>query len=209
MEQLFVRALVVGAHVDDPELFAGGTIARFSKTMQVLCFSRHAGICPSPEHEFKQSALVLGVKGRYEALDMPACQSGPTSFAGMGDLIRNKLERYRSEFNPTVVITHQSTDTNQDHQQVHLEVKRVFRKTPILCGRFWPNDLPAADRRFLVKLCGEDMQCKLQSLRSFPSQQLPHRSYFDEEVIMAEARFYGAMIGVGYAEAFEAIRIWI
>jgi LmbE family N-acetylglucosaminyl deacetylase len=207
---LFDRVLVVGAHVDDAELFAGGTIARFASTTRIMVFSRHWGILPSPEEEFRRSCEVLGLEcGHCISRDLPACQPAGASFHANRHGIYRELESLRNSYKPTLVITHQSTDTNQDHRQVHEEVLRVFRKTSILCGTFLLNDLPSADRRFFVAVDSLHLQKKIDALSCYESQIREHRTYFDPALITCEARVYGEMVGEKYAEAFEVIRLHV
>lgn len=205
MEGLFANPLFVGAHVDDVELFAGGTIHRFRENARVISFSRHKGVLPSPPSEFWSSLAELGVEDRGEASDLPACQAGEVSFVHNRQFIHQVLIGHE----PSVAVTHQSTDTNQDHRAIYEEVLRVFKgKCPIICGAFFNNDTPFADRRMFVKIGREDLDAKIRAIQCYRSQRVCERPYFDEVRIEAEARYFGGMIGAEFAEAFEIIRIW-
>jgi LmbE family N-acetylglucosaminyl deacetylase len=205
---LFDRPLFVGAHVDDVELFAGGTLHRFGIRAKVLAFSRHRGVYESPKGEFEHSMVVLGIGEKmYKTFDLQACQPGEASMAWNRDALYDTLVQYKSW--ATVVITHQSTDTNQDHKQVHDEVLRAMRGMPVICGSFPHNDIPTADRRFFVELEELDVSRKVQAIASYESQIRNHRPYFDEETVRAHCRYWGSLIGKKYAEAFEVMRMWI
>lgn len=206
MERLFDRPLFIGAHVDDVELFSGATIHRFRKNAHVLAFSKHLGICLAPLHEFKDSMKELGVS-HIECQDFMACQNGIESFTYKRQEIANILLAYY-RLGPSVVVTHQSTDTNQDHKAVHDEVLRVFKgQCPILCGTFSANDVPMADRRLFVEVSLENIHQKVRALNCYASQRRGYRGYLSKDGVSAEAKFYGNKIGCEYAEAFEVIQL--
>lgn len=210
MLDLFERPLFVGAHVDDIELFAGATVARFASACRMVTFSQHQGCQMSPTQEAFDAARELGVtEDQLFIGTLPACQPTPNSFVDQREHIAEILRQAKGDWNPTIVITHQSTDTNQDHQLVHDEVKRVFRDTPIICGCFPFNDLPAADRRLFVRLDGKQAGQKVLALRAYTSQRALHRGYLLEPVLMDQMLYWGSLIGTQFAEAFEVIRIWI
>lgn len=203
---LFKRPLFVGAHVDDVELFAGGTIARFASDCRVLAFSRHRGVYESPPEEFADSMDVLGVE-QFKTLDLQACQPGEASMMWNRDALYDTLAEYKDW--ATIVVTHQSTDTNQDHKQVHDEVLRCFRGTPVICGAFPYNDVPMADRRFFVRLAVEHVNMKRWALDKYESQRMVYRQYLTKDAILAQLRFWGQLANCEYAEAFEVVRMWI
>lgn len=208
--ELFSKPLFVAAHTDDIELFAGGTVARFSHLARMATFSQHAGCHISPTEEAFAAAGWMGIaKSQLYIGTLPACQPPPKSFFDMREEIAEVLRQIKEEWSPSIVITHQSTDTNQDHRLIHDEVKRVFKHVPIICGRFASNDFPPATRQMFVVLTQEQVQAKIAALSAYRSQHLGHRRYFDPDMIQAEAQFFGDMIGVAFAEAFEVIRLWI
>jgi len=207
MIALFDSPLFVGAHVDDVELFAGGTLARFSEGARVTAFSSHKGIRPSPEQEFVESMRALGVsQDNCFAGNFPACQPGKESFAANRHLLYSTLAETECV---SVVITHQSTDYNQDHRQVYEEVVRVFgRRCSILGGCFPSNDIPAADRRFFVVLQEEHVAAKIEAVGCYDSQRA-YRPYFEPKVLRTQMEYWGSLIGCEYAECFEVIRLWV
>ena len=208
MESLFKKPIFIGAHADDIELFAGGTVARFADVATMLVFSIHRGQRGSSRDEIVEATSKLGIKPeKVHSYDFPACQVAPQSFA---DFRERFAEIMRSFSDSTIVITHQSCDTNQDHKIVHDEVMRVFyRDTPILCGHFPQNDSPGADRRFFVKLSKGNADAKVAALAAYKTQHAQHRRYFDESALMAAMRYHGSLIDTEYAEPFEVVRLWI
>jgi len=203
------RILFVGAHADDVELFAGGTMARFASQSSVICFSRHRGIYESPEEEFTASLTSLGILPVASILsDLEACGDRENSFSAHRQFIFDLL---RCTDGVSLVVTHQSTDTNQDHIALRDEVLRVFKgRVPVIGGSFYANDYPLAARTLLVSLAVEHVERKIEALRCYKSQQKEHRGYFDPDRIWAEARYWGGFVqDAEFAEAFESERLWI
>jgi LmbE family N-acetylglucosaminyl deacetylase len=207
---LFERILFVGAHVDDVELFAGGTIARFAENARVIAFSHHKGVRPSPPEEFQESMRILGVHPKRQvAHDLPACQDPPESFSNYHKWMYDELVRVGNVYQPTLVVTHQSTDTNQDHKFVHELVLRVFKRaSSIICGEFWYNDFPPASRCLYVDVEGDCLLRKVEALNCYASQRVPGgRPYFNQERTVERARAHGERVHCEFAEAFEVIRL--
>jgi LmbE family N-acetylglucosaminyl deacetylase len=120
------------------------------------------------------------------------------------------LRTYRDDLDPySLVITHQSTDTNQDHRTVYEEVVRVFKtRCSIIAGCFPYNDFPIqTDRRMFIRLHKNEVKNKVEALSFYKSQQVNHRSYFDPERIWATASYFGQFAGSDFAEAFEVISL--
>jgi len=115
-----VRALVVGAHPDDPEVMAGGLAALWTDAGGVVKFlsmtngdagHHEMGGGPLARRRFAEtqaSARVLGIA--YDVVDRHDGELEPT-LANRFDLIR----RIR-EFRPDIVLTHPPDDYHPDHR---------------------------------------------------------------------------------------------
>ena len=216
MESIFERLLVVGAHIDDPEFLAGGTLSRFGARAKVTVMGvadvKHLDedYDRNVSMEYGRAMSILGV----ENYDLPetllrSSRPGVESYLFNRDGIQKQLKDAWKEFNPTVVVTHQSGDTHQDHAVVRDEVVRYFKsRCPILLGYQPWNDLEFPRRHFFVELSAHDMGIKLEALNQYQSQMKNMRGYFDEECQLAQAKLAGGMIGCLYAEAFEVVRLW-
>lgn len=208
MIEIFSRPLFIGAHCDDVELFAGGTLARFAESASVLVFSHHSGGLGeySPDVELDESMKILGVNPRrVYSLRFDACTG---VFEIQREKIAGNMRFVLENENPDVVITHQSSDTNQDHRLIYREVLRVFKsKCSILCGCFPNNDLPAAPRSLFVKLKWDNIDDKMRALDCYKSQQKMQRLYLKGKNLITQAEFWGSMINEKYAEAFEVVRL--
>lgn len=198
------KILFVGAHVDDIELFAGGTLSKYSEDAHCLIFSRHRGVFESPETEVHESMKIFGIDStRYIAHDLMAVNG---HFQVRREFIAECLRNARDTLNPVAVVTHPRNDTNQDHRQVIEEVIRVFKGHPvsILFGSFPHNEFPIGTKDLFVPVKSIDMDHKMMALQQYVSQHRNERRYFELAYWMPWFDAWGHHIGVNYAEAFEA-----
>lgn len=110
-----VDALVIGAHPDDIELIAGGTIAKLvalGKRVAAVDMTRgEIGTRGTPEirhKEAEKAARVLGLTERI-CLDMGDCK--------LENNLKNKIKLIEiiREFRPFIVMTHHWEDLHPDH----------------------------------------------------------------------------------------------
>jgi len=207
MNNLFDRPLFVGAHVDDIELFAGGTLSRFSSSALCITFSKHDGLLTAmPWKEVREGKDVYP-EVNWQVRDFNAVDG---SIQKGRERIAENLRYYLSSSLPTVVVTHQSSDTNQDHRTIYEEVIRTFKgKVPILCGSFPNNDISQVKRTFFVGISGKDLRRKILAIKKYKSQMVPGREYLNSSQSLVQAKFWGAYINQSFAEAFEVVRLWI
>ena len=203
---LFDRPVFIGAHADDVELFAGGTLSRFSTRAMVMTFSFHKGVTNSAQAQREWGRSLKGIEKWHPKVPFSACD---------GSFLRRRAEIYEAivemlnAVRPSVVITHQSGDTNQDHRQVTEEVLRVCKKRcSILGGEFLDNVIGSIRRDVFVVLSEDDVKKKIEMLSCYRSQNVNGRTYLDKGQIVANAMSTGAMCGRRYAESFEGMRIF-
>ena len=110
------------------------------------------------------------------------------------------------EINPDVVFLPSSTDTHQDHQVIHNEGLRAFKKSSVL-GYEMPWNNTVFTSNTFIKLKKQNIEKKLEALKAYKSQE--GRTYLNREFIMGLAKVRGVQAATDYAEAFEAIRIII
>jgi hypothetical protein len=114
------------------------------------------------------------------------------------------MEALRDDYD--LVVTHTPTDTNQDHQQVAKEARRVFKAHATLLGGEFPNnDLGGFRPQVYVALSEREVAAKARMVESYRSQDFGGRPYIDREVVRALARLRGSQIREPAAEAFSVI----
>jgi LmbE family N-acetylglucosaminyl deacetylase len=208
------RILFVGAHCDDVELFAGGLLAQAcfaKKRVGVLVFSDHRGVldekaAQQARNEFLSNLEWLRGESGNDVRDhtgamLPACRG---AFEAERGKLYAAMEALRDDYD--LVVTHTPTDTNQDHQQVAKEARRVFKAHATLLGGEFPNnDLGGFRPQVYVALSEREVAAKARMVESYRSQDFGGRPYIDREVVRALARLRGSQIREPAAEAFSVI----
>ena len=208
------RILFVGAHCDDVELFAGGLLARAcfaGRRVGVLVFSDHRGVLDEAaaaraHGELLENLAWLRAESGTDIHDhcghmLPACRGAFQSERGA---LYAAMEALRDDYD--LVVTHVSTDTNQDHRQVAEEAARVFKAHVTLLGGEFPNiDLGGFTPQVSIALAPREVDAKARMVAHYRSQNFGGRPYLDSEVVRALARLRGSQIREPAAEAFAVI----
>jgi len=135
-EPIFSRpsALFVGAHPDDIEIGAAGTVAKLAHSgwdigYCVLTTELDPSISRVRSKEATEAAGILGVPPeRIILLDFPDSHLEVTGET-VGKL-RGALEE--CGFDPDIVFTHTHSDSHNDHRAAYELVLATFRKKPVL-----------------------------------------------------------------------------
>lgn len=220
------RILVVAAHADDETLGAGGSIARWSAEGQqvVVAFltdgvSARGATGGAEAASVRHAAAVragelLGVQTLRFA-DLPDNELDQVPMLRLAQHVEALVE----EFEPELVLTHHPGDLNVDHRMAAEAVATACRPQPghpVRC--IWSFEvpsstewrLPTATAAFLpnvfVDIC-EHWDDKRAALLAYEPElrAWPHARSLG--AIEALARWRGASVGVGAAEAFVAQRM--
>ncbi len=219
-----LRILALGAHADDLEILAGGTLARLADaghrlTMATATWCRFGSYelepeaCSDARHaEAARSAALLGAE--YRALMIPDDTLNPHDDAQQ-HLVMELVRSVR----PDVILTHSPADYHTDHTNLfelvrwtgpllgmpqyrtpspHLDALPALYVMDTLNGRgFEPT-------RY-VDISGH-LERKLAMIACFESQLPFLERYFGIDVLeqaAAVARFRGLQAGVRHAEGFQ------
>ena len=207
----FERVLCLAPHVDDVEFGCGATLSRliregseiFYAAFSLAIDSLPKGMKSTITHEeVKKSTELLGIPSKnldimhYRVRHFPEVRQ---------HILEDMVSMYK-EINPDLVLVPSSFDTHQDHEVIHEEGFRAFKKTTI-----FGYEAPRNNRYFnigvFVKIEEGDLDNKLEALDCYNSQK--NRNYVDEEFIKGLARVRGTQADCLYAEMFEGIRIFI
>jgi N-acetylglucosamine malate deacetylase 1 len=108
------------------------------------------------------------------------------------------------DIQPDLIIVPSSFDTHQDHQVVHEESIRAFKRTSSIWGMEHAMNNLSFRTDIFVSLDEKHMNKKIDSIKKYESQTT--RRYFTAQYITSIAYTRGMMIDKPYAEAFECIR---
>jgi N-acetylglucosamine malate deacetylase 1 len=214
--------LAFGAHPDDVELFAGGTLAKMSvlgyATGIVDMTRGEMGTRGTPAQrarEARESARILGLKVR-ENLGLPDGNVTVTAAA------RLKVIRAIRKYRPPLVLVHHWDDRHPDHVNTsrlvseaahHAGLARIDTGQP----RFRPGNVlyfmvPVHETPSFVVDVSDVAGKRLDAIRAYKSQ-LHDPSSGEPETYLSRPdflthienihSFYGTLIGTAKAEAFH------
>ncbi|MGE5503576.1 MAG: PIG-L deacetylase family protein [Actinomycetota bacterium] len=202
-----LRLLCLGAHCDDIEIGAGGTVLRLLAEMpgaQVrwVVFTGQ----PRRQAEARAAArLFLAGAGAAE-VELHGLRDGflPQQWGA----VKEEIERIASSFAPTLVLTHALEDRHQDHRLVAELTWNTFRDHMV-----WEYEIPKYEADFgqpnlFVPLPRELAERKVAYLwEAFASQR--DRAWFDAETFhgLMRLRAMACNAPSGRAEAFTCRKV--
>jgi len=193
--------LAIGAHPDDVEIGAGGTLLvhkRLGDAVAILTLShgaRGAGQADRAQ-ESRRAAELIGADLYLGELEDAHIGEGEDTIAAVARVV--------AQVRPTVIYTHSAHDVHPDHRNAH----RAVMATAAQAGRVYCFQSPSATvdfrpSRFVA--IDSDIDRKLAVIGAFASQT-PVRGDLDEDLIRSTARYWSRFGDSGFAEAFEVIR---
>jgi len=198
LERLSV--LAVGAHPDDIEIGAGGTLLNLTRDQPGLrAYYLVLTGTPSRQLEARHaaSAFMPGADITIQQHDLPEGR-----LSAMWAPVKDLLEEVAQTFSPDLIIGPQAADAHQDHRTIAEILPTVFRDQ--LCLGY---EIPKWDGDFgrpamYVPLSADAAHRKVELLhKCYPSQH--SRDWWDEEVFLGLARLRGMECRAPYAEAFS------
>jgi LmbE family N-acetylglucosaminyl deacetylase len=202
-----LSVLCLGAHSDDIEIGAGGTL--LSWLDQGIRLDVHwcvLGGADERGREARASATEFLEATAGRTIEIMKFRDG--FFPEQGDQIKAWFEALKGRVNPDVILTHRRDDAHQDHRQVSRLVWNTFRDHFILEYEIpkWDGDM--ARPNLYMPVSESVIQRKVNLLIShFGSQRSKH--WFDAETFLGLARLRGMECRAQerYAEAFVARKL--
>jgi LmbE family N-acetylglucosaminyl deacetylase/CheY-like chemotaxis protein len=195
------KVLAIGAHPDDVEIGAAGTLLAHRAAgheLAILTMSRGArgGSDDARATEAREAAAILGAELYLEDLTDTAISEGDPTISA----VRAVIEAVQ----PTTIYTHSLHDVHQDHRNTNLAVMVAARgvrsvrcyQSPSATVDFHPAHFVAID---------DYMPTKLAAIGAFRSQ-VAVRQYLEPDLIEATARYWSRFCGGRHAEPFEVVR---
>ena len=222
------RVLAVGAHPDDLELMACGTLAKFKQLGSIVCMvvatdgsAGHSVIPPEELAKIRRREAELSasfIEGEFDWMGFPdeLVTDDITTRMRFVDLIRHTR--------PDLIITHNPQDYHPDHRVIsklvfdasfvsslagittehppHPGVPPLYYFDSINGINFEPTEFVDITRTFEMKK--EMLGCHKSQLKEFNEHE--DVDYFD--MIYIQSRFRGLQCGVMYAEGFTQERAY-
>lgn len=208
------RILIVGAHPDDLEMNAGGTMAKLLKagvdvrTMVLGNVDHQGNVAYERMTESHSAHAALG-----SAIDIQWGYGQDTKLQSTRAQLIAKVDGVVKSFRPDTVITHYWADTHQDHVTTYEVVAAAARNVPnmLLFKPTFPSgrtDVPFHPT-LVSKLDEGCMRAKMEAMACFKSQMGKYGEDMWLESLRAtaagDAWTYGGFHG--WAELFQVSRL--
>jgi len=204
------NVLCLGAHCDDIEIGAGGTILKLIAAHPHLKFHWvvFGGKDPAREHEARAAAAKFLYGAAGQTVDIQ--QFSDSFFQYSGEAIKKYFLEIRNAFAADVVFTHHVDDRHQDHRLINEFTWNTFRNHQILEYEIpkWDGDL---SRPSIYSPLDEATMLKKTDLlmELFGSQR--SKAWFTPDTFKAVMRLRGLECNSpsGFAEAFHTRKLVI
>jgi LmbE family N-acetylglucosaminyl deacetylase len=201
-----LSVLAIGAHPDDIEIAAGGTLLSLAE--------RHPGLrarvvlmtgSSQRQEEARAAALAFlpGANLDVELHDLPDGR-----LPAVWGQVKEVIEALARSLSPDLVLAPSPGDAHQDHRTVGELVPTAFRDQLCLAYEIpkWDGDLARPNTYF--PLTDDIARRKVELLdKCYPSQR--GRDWWDQETFLALARLRGVECRARYAEAFTCTKLVI
>lgn len=203
-----LRLLCLGAHCDDIELGAGGTLLRLIAAGQ-LSAVRWVVLAATDERAREAEACAAHFLAGGPAAEVTVHRYPDGRLAQNYEPIKADFEALKS-FEPDLILTHYRHDLHQDHRLVSDLTWNTFRHHLIWEYEILKYDGDLGNPACFVALSAAELARKVELLLAgFPSQTGKH--WFDAEALRALPRLRGVQAGGAspYAEAFYVRKLVI
>ena len=199
------HVLCLGAHADDIEIGAGGTILQLLRDYPEASFHWVVfGAVGEREQEARRSAACFLEKARARNVVIQGYADG--LFPYHGQAIKQAFETLKGELKPDLILTHSAHDAHQDHRLINELTWNTFRRHAILEFEIPKYDGDLGRPNLYVPLSAEICRRKIQYLKSaFATQAGKH--WFTDDTFWAMLRLRGVECGEPYAEAYFARKL--
>jgi LmbE family N-acetylglucosaminyl deacetylase len=194
-----LSVLAIGAHPDDIEIGAGGTLLGLAGSQPGLRV-RYVVLTGTPGRQLEArnaaNAFLSAADVTIELHDLPEGRLP----AAWGQ-VKEALEEVTKSCSPDLIIAPSRDDAHQDHRTIGEIVPTVFRDGLYLAYEIpkWDGDLGRPS--MYLPLSADIVQRKVELLhKCFPSQS--GRDWWDNETFIGIARLRGTECRTPYAEAF-------
>ena len=199
-----LRLLCLGAHADDVEIGAGGTVLRLLAERAVEVTSVVYSGDTGRADEARAAASALFADAASATVHTPGFRDGylPAVLAEVKAWTQETL----GGLDPDLVLAHRPSDAHQDHRVVGELAWQTCRNAVIASYEIpkWDADLGRPNA--YVRLSEAVLDRKLALLAEhFPSQHA--KPWYDAETFRGLARLRGVEAGSRYAEAFHCAKL--
>lgn len=195
--------LCLGAHSDDIEIGAGGTILRLISEGVLLDVNWCVLSAPGIRAIEANASACEFLEGAYSR-KIELAEFEDSYFPSQTREIKQWLTALRERISPDVIFTHARDDAHQDHREVNRLTTNIFRNHLVLEYEIpkWDGDLTQPNTYMPLTAANMDHKVELL-LKHFGTQR--SKDWFDELTFKGLARLRGMECRAEerYAEAFK------
>lgn len=220
------KYLIVVAHPDDEVMGAGATIKKFTENGDAvdLCIMSTQAQARATDvgvdelfGDLENCSKFLGVNQIFKGT-FPNIEMNTVTHLALVQFIEKAI----SESNPDIIITHHSSDVNNDHYQTFIACQaaiRLFQRRDnikpieevwlmeVLSSTDWSID-PMSEKftpNIFVEIGDKYLSSKLKALDMYRGvlRDYPHPR--SEKGLTGLAIYRGGQVGLDYAEAFDCV----
>ena len=197
-----MELLCLGAHSDDIEIGAGGTILRLladhpGSSVHWVVFAT----TPERAEEAERAATLTLADAAVTTVQLLGFED--SYFPGQVREIKDVFEKLKTEVDPDLILTPWGKDAHQDHRTISELTWNTFRNHVVLEYEIPKYDGDMGRPGLFVALTRSQVERKIELLfDAFDSQK--EKDWFDPEVFRGLLRLRGVECRApdGYAEAF-------
>jgi len=200
-----LKVLALGAHSDDIEIGAGGTLLRLDNEVPGL-HVRYMLLSANAERA-KEAAASIRDFLPHTDVGFSTHDLRDGYLPAQWQAVKDSLRALAAEFTPDLILSPSPADAHQDHRTLAEIVPTEFRNSMVLQYEIpkWEADLGASRPTHYVPLSEQAMARKCELLAAhFRSQHT--RDWFDEDTFRALGRLRGVECRARFAEAFTVAK---
>ena len=202
-EERALSVLAIGAHPDDIEIGAGGTLLTLAEARPGLR-ARYVVLTGTEErHSEARAAAAAFLPEADLTIELHHLPEG--RLPAVWDRVKDILEEVASMCAPDLILAPSCIDAHQDHRTIGEVVPTVFRNQLSLSYEIpkWDGDL--GHPSLYLPLTADLAHRKVELLhKCFPSQA--SRDWWDDEVFLGLARLRGMECRAAYSEGFTCTK---
>ena len=201
-----LSVLAVGAHPDDVEIAAGGTLLTLAERHPGMRV-RYVLLTGEPERQAEARAAARAFTPDAD-LEVELHRMPDGRLPAVYGQVKEALEDLATSFRPDVILAPSPQDAHQDHRILGELIPTAFRDHAVLNYEIpkWDGDLGRPN--VYIPLSHDVARRKVELLgKCFPSQL--GRDWWDEDTFLGLARLRGVECRARYAEAFTCTKLVI
>ena len=198
-----MNVVAIGAHPDDIEIGAGGSIAMHRERgddVWIVIMTKGGELSERSQRERE----ARGAAGILDVDDVTFLGYEDTDVPYQSDAVK-RIDAHVSELEADRVYVHTEEDTHQDHRKTALASVAATRNTGEVLAFESPSTRSSFSPQYYNALTEDYLERKIRAIRAHESQS--EKKYLEAEAMEGLARFRGRQANTQYAEAFQVVRI--